>query len=150
MGPFLLCPLDEATDPQNLDAEQGFTMQQSRRQARHRTLHGEHYLYPWHRIHRFHVPLSFVESATANRINGWWRANTVLAFTLEASAWPSTHLCRAVNAESPLQTQREPYAELRAGTLVLESLLPGDAVARPFILDDPVMGHLDQPYNALL
>lgn len=150
MGPFLLSPLDEATAPLILDAERGFAMQQFRRQAQHRTLHGAYYAYPWHRVQRFRVPLSFVESATAARINGWWQAGTVVAFTLDSSAWPSTHLCRAVNAETPLHTQREPYAALRAGELLLENLLPGDAVPRPFILDDPVLGRLDQPYNAVL
>lgn len=150
MGPFLLSALDEATAPLTLEAERGFAAQQLRRQAGHRTLHGEHYAYPWYRIHRFRVPLSFVESAAAARINGWWQAGTVLALTLDTSAWPSTHLCRAVNAESPLHAQREPYAALRAGELLLEALVPGDAVPQPFILDDLLMGRLDQPYNAIL
>ena len=150
MGPFLLSPLDEATAPLLLEAERGFTTQQFRRQAQHRTLHGEHYVYPWHRIQRFRVPMNFVDSATAARINGWWQAGTVLALTLDTSAWPSTHLCRAVNPESPLHALREPYGTLRAGELLLEALTPGDAVPRPFILDDPTFGRLDQPYNAIL
>lgn len=150
MGDFLLTALDEAIDPIQLHPGWGFAEQQVQRRSQHRTQFGDLYTYPWIRFSRFTVPLDFVNSADSSRINRWWRADMLLAFTLDTSAAISTVLCRAVNDTSPLSSHAALYPDRFRGDLVLEGVSDGGQAPRPFILDDAVFGRLDQPYNAIL
>lgn len=150
MGDFLLAALDDAVDSIRLDPGWGFTEQQVQRRSQHRTQNGDLYTYPWIRYLRFTVPLDFVNSAESSRINQWWQADALLTFTLDTSASVSTVLCRAVNGASPLNSRTAPYPDRYRGSLVLEGVSAGGKTPRPFILDDGVLGLLDQPYNAIL
>ena len=106
------------------------------------------------------VPLEFVNSATRAQINTWWAAQTELVFSTNitssnpsvvGSAAPMSCIVRIANMMEPLGQNPAPRLDLFFGGLILKgSRGTAPMNAMPFILDDPVLGKLDQPYNKLI
>lgn len=98
------------------------------------------------------VPLEFVNSADRAQINTWWSAQQELIFTVNSySDFPSSCIVRIANILEPLGQVIQPRGDLFRGGLILRQTRNlGLIKATGFILDDPVLGKLDQTYNKLL
>ena len=152
-GEFLFDSVaDSGTNPITLQPEWSFQQNQTAIRTQHRSQGGELQVWDWSNYLAFSVPLQFVDSADATRINSWWQAGDPVALTLNSSEANSTVIARIVNQQLPLNQFHRPNQNLWQGTLFLEALNGGDVGFQdsPFVLDDDVMGLLDQSYNSLV
>ena len=142
--------MTDTTCPMVLHPEWAYQDQETLIRSTHRTQAGNHFAYLWGKFSRFRIPLRFVDSYDQSRLGDWWRNQHEIAITLDGSQTESTILCRMVNQSVPLDAHIIPCREYFQGVLDLESLEDSTKMGRPFILDDPYSGLLDQTYNALL
>ncbi len=150
MGDFLIDSMaDSGYNPVTLAPEYGYQEREAQERADHRTLAGVRHEYLWHTRAAFSVPLRYVTSADASRLNGWWRGRDTVAFTPAGSEFPTTWYCKIGNGEVPFGRLIAPYRDLYEGALLLEATDAGGPHPQPFVLDDAVMGLLDQTYNGL-
>ena len=150
MGDFLIDSLtDSGYNPITLHPE--FDYQESERAIRaiHRTTGGVQRFYDWANFYAFSVPLNFVNSADANRINRWWRDSEILPFTLDSSIELNTVEARLVNETVPMGAFNRPYRDLYTGVLMLEATDASSYIRQIFTLDDNVFGLMDKTYNGL-
>ncbi len=98
------------------------------------------------------LPLEFVNSAFRAQVNIWWGLQQELVFSVNSySDFPSSCIVRIANQMEPLGQVIQPRDDLFRGGLILrETRQTGLVKATGFILDDPVLGLLDQTYNKLL
>jgi hypothetical protein len=118
--------------------------------GRPRARTGAAYVYAWGSHAAFRVPLSYVADDARAVLHAWWRAQERLLFTLDGSAQRSHAVCRIVNGGEPLTRHEPPLAGRWGGVLELEAVDGRLRLGRPFILDDPLDGRLDQPDLSLL
>lgn len=153
MGDFLIDALvDSGYNPITLEPEYDYAELETAVRSRHRTVGHVLREYDWGTYLRFEVPLRYLTSADAARMAGWWRAGDDVFFTRSSSEFPSSVKCRIVNDQHPFPRRERPYSGGQAlfqGGLVLEATDAGSYVCQPLVLDDDVMGLLDQTYNAL-
>lgn len=150
MADFLIDSLqDSGYNPITLSPEWSFSENEIARRATNRSQGGVQRVWDWGTHKGFTVPITWVSSADKFRINNWWRDSEVLAFTLSSSLDDNTSLCRIANGQQPLGLLHRPYTDFFRGTLQLEAIDASSYQAQPFVLDDAVMGLLDQSYNAL-
>lgn len=150
MGDFLMESLTEASTPLIVYPGWGFENQETLLQTHQRAQSGKKYSYQWGSYSRFKVPLSYIKGGERSQIINWWKEQTPLAFTLDSSVFPTTYLCKISNDTHPLGRFNSPYRDLYEGILELETYQNPEPMPRPFILDDPLFGFLDQNYNALI
>jgi hypothetical protein len=98
----------------------------------------------WRRFASIRIPLARVAGADAARIAGWWRDGATVALTLDIARLRTTLICRFADGRLPLSRRQEAAEERWAGVIEFESVDEGFRRGRPFILDDPVYGRLDQ------
>ena len=154
MGDFWIDSLtDSGHNPITPTPEYDYLEREVAIRAAHRTVGGVQRIYDWARYKAFTVPLKFVNSADAFRINQWWRDQDVLGFTLDTSEDLRTVDCRLVNETVPLGSFIKPYRDLYGGVLMLEATDASSYQEKFFVLDDPPnsgsLGHLDQNYNSI-
>lgn len=118
--------------------------------SRHRTEDGRLYTYTWGRYPAFRVPLRFVAGGARERIGRWWHDRERLLLTLDTSVAHSSVVCRVSGRSEPLGHRVAPQADLWAGVLELLAVDGRGRLGRPFILDDPSDGRLDQPDLSLI
>lgn len=151
MGDFLIQSVqDSGNNPITVFPTFDFRDPKIALRTTHRTVGGKEKTYRWHERFRFQVPLQFVNSADANRINGWWDTADTVAFTLNSSIQAHTVICKIANTEWPLASRNRPYRDQYTGVLFLEAVNANSYQPQPFVLDDAVMGLMDQTYNALV
>ena len=114
------------------------------------TLGGKSYDYGWGAYQVLRLGLHHVNSQDQALLNQWWQQGRPLGITLDTSAWPSTVTGLLTNKEVPIGALQPPYSNVYQGTLQLEADADRPRLGRPFVLDDVVLGLLDQTYNALL
>lgn len=154
MGEFWIDSLtDSGHHPITLTPEYDYLEREVAIRATHRTVGGVQRIYDWTQYKAFTVPLRFVSSADAFRINQWWRDQDMLGFTLDTSEDLRTVDCRLVNETVPLGSFIKPYRDLYGGVLMLEATDASSFKEKFFVLDDPPnsgsLAHLDQTYNSI-
>lgn len=152
MGDMLLTRVD-ATLPCTavaLHPEWAMETQDAVDAARQRSLAGRHSTVAWSRYAAFRVPLKNVPADAAALLRAWWAEGAVLAFTLDTSQGASTVVCAIGNSQLPLGDQIQPERDQWSGVLQLAARGPGGRQGRPFILDDPQLGRLDDPLITLV
>lgn len=87
----------------------------------HRTRAQRRFTYTWGHYRRWELPLTYVTTTDATRINSWWGASTLLNFTQDSGT--TVHSVQIVGLELPLSLPTPPYEDLRQGTLVLEEYI---------------------------
>jgi hypothetical protein len=112
-----------------------------------------HTYLPGFKGYEWTIPLAFVNSSQRAQINTWWNQQTELVFTINASVSalsPQSAVVRIANQMEPLGESPDARTDLFNGGLTLR-LSRGTSIFNgyPFILDDPVLGVLDQTYNLL-
>ena len=141
---------DSGNNPIELHPRQGFLENEPGRRTPHRMLGGNQQITYWPTRKSWSVPLTWVTSADALRINTWWEDGDELRWTLNDSASPSTYPVFIVNQEKPLGQYHQVNRDFFQGVLMLEE--KDDSAATPrgtFILDDDVYGLLDTDGNVL-
>lgn len=118
--------------------------------VRHRGLAGRLSTVRWAAWAEFRLPLKHVPGDVAALLRDAWRQGATVALTLDTSHHRATALCAITNATPPLAERNAPDGERWSGVLTLAARGPGGRVGRPFILDDPLSGRLDQPFFTLV
>jgi len=149
MGNMFLSGMSEVNCPMAIFPDWSFRDDRKLNLTHHRTQGGRMFSYLWGGFHAYRLPLSFVSSADHARILQWWETQDRIAFTLDSSATASTVFCRITNPTNPLGQHPPPYRTHFQGTLYLESLDHSNPAERPFVLDDNLLGLLDNPITAL-
>ena len=154
MGDFWIDSLtDSGNNPITLHPEWDFAASEVAIRQDHRTLGGVQAIYNWTQYKAFSVPLRFVDSADAFRLNQWWRDQDLLGFTIDTSEDLKTVDCRLVNRNLPIGQRVRPYPDLHAGLLQLEATDASSFKEKFFVLDDAPnsgsLSHLDQSYNSI-
>jgi len=100
--------------------------------------------------YKYSVPLTFVGSGERDILTSWWKNQNELIFSYgSGSIYNSIHT-RIINNTKPLNIRNEQQIDKYYGILRLaNSRSSGKLNGSLFILDDPVMGLLDQSYNYL-
>ncbi|MDH4120421.1 MAG: hypothetical protein OEV94_01775 [Deltaproteobacteria bacterium] len=150
MGDCLLTSLTDS--PWELALPLGWDMTQGslRLEADLRTLSGRLYAQTWAVYRQVRIPLDWMDRADQERLNRWWREGHRMALTLNTSHQASTLTGYLTGDHPPLHSLREPYSDVFQGELTLEAEAEQPLSGRPFRLDDPLLGLLDQTFNALL
>ena len=150
MSDFLITnPTESGYNSIALKVSYGFIERDQIRKNYTRALGGTLRAYEWAKHKQFSVPLTYLNSSDTSRINQWWRDNNTLDFTLNSSLDQNTVICRMVNQELPIGQIHKSYTDQFFGSMQLEAIDASSFVGKPFILDDAVLGLLDQSYNPL-
>ncbi len=150
MAQFLLDSLtDSGYNPIELHPGQGFVDRELGRRSQHTALEGNQQVSYWPTRPAWTVPIAWVSSENALRINDWWKTGDELSWTLNTSATPSTALVIIANAGLPLGRYHTTNRDFLQGVLMLEAKNNAAKQEEVFVLDDDIYGLLDQDYNAL-
>lgn len=118
--------------------------------SQQRTLTGHLFTAVWATYPRAVLALSFIPEATRQLLHDWWRNQYSVALTLDSSNFASTTIMRITDLEQPLGQHTAPLADRWSGAIHLAGLSNAAPGPEPFVLDDSVLGMLDQSYNGLL
>ncbi len=149
MGEIWIDSLTDTSCPVVLHPEFEFQARERAIRATHRTIGGVQMVYDWAEYKAYTIPLNFVNSADAFRMNQWWRDNDILALWLDTSQDLRTVEGRLTNQEVPLGQFNEPYVDLHKGVLMFEATAADSYVKTPFVLDDALRGLLDANHNPI-
>ncbi len=119
--------------------------EQTLRAAQHRTRDGSLFTYRWGAYAAYRVPLRFVPAEARALLHAWWHGAERLLFAPDATQLRGRSLCRVVNRRLPLGTRTPGLSDHWDGLLLLQATDGRVDLGRPFVLDHPVDGRLDDP-----
>ncbi len=151
MTDFLLdSDTDSGHNPVELHPMEGYRDSEGGLRFPHPGIEGNQQITYWPTRRSWVVPITWVNSSDASRIQNWWENLDALRWTLSESFAPSTYLVNIVNQSKPLNLYHSVNPGFSQGVLMLETVDNRDAATgQLFTLDDDVYGLLDQDYNPL-
>jgi hypothetical protein len=156
---FLLSTVDSADSIRLYPSYNGFKYNEDNLQTARRTLKTERNSFRFAGSDRYEytLPVEWVSSADVTQVESWWKAGTELTLSYGQtgvdSFFTQTYV-RITNNQKPFSARSSTSSEgfiSYNGTLQLKSSRTASQTTSGgwFILDDPVYGLLDQPYNPL-
>jgi hypothetical protein len=101
-----------------LEPEYDYARTDAKIENEHRTRSGDRYVYNWGRYRRIKFSIRYVDSATMNIVNNWWRNDTKLEFYEQGTTDITS--CQLTNSTIPIGEFVRPYTNLFEGRVELE------------------------------
>ena len=151
MADWLLDSLtDSGNNPIELHPSRDYTEGETGRRTQHLYTGGNQQIAYWPTRKQWTVPVTWINSLDASRIQTWWENGDSLSWTLSESSSPSTYTVQLANQEKPLQKYHVVNRDQFQGVLMLEAVNnDAAAIQGTFILEDDVFGLLDTDGNLL-